>query len=53
MEAATNALGRDSVQDLKNRIKEKTDLLEEVTEKFKELEERTSSAEEELKTKLQ
>ena len=53
MELATNSLGKDSVEGLKARVKERTDKLEEMTHKFKELEERTASAEEELKTKLQ
>jgi hypothetical protein len=53
MELATSALGKDSVESLKGKLKEKTDLIEELTAKFKALEDRTATAEEELKTRLQ
>lgn len=53
MEQATQALGKDSITDLKTKVKEKTETIEDLTAKFKALEERTASAEEELKTKLQ
>lgn len=53
MEQATQALGKDSITDLKTRIKEKTELLEEMTQKLKSQEERAASSEEELKGKLQ
>lgn len=53
MEAATQALGKDSVTDLKTRLKDKSEIVEDLTSKFKLLEERTAAAEEELKTKLQ
>lgn len=52
MEQATQALGKDSITDLKTRVKEKTDLLEEMTLKLKGLEERSALTEEELKAKL-
>ena len=52
MEQATQALGKDSITDLKNKVKEKTEAMEDLTSKLKTLEERTQVAEEELKTKL-
>ena len=40
MEQASNALGKDSVHDLKTKLKEKTDQAEDLAQKLKQIEDR-------------
>lgn len=52
IEQAANAISKDTVLEMENKLKERAAKIEEMTQKIKEVEDKSTHTEEELKTKL-
>jgi len=52
MEMASNALNKDSSPETLAKLKEKTEMVDELTNKIRQLEERSVGADEEVKAKM-